>query len=202
LEIAVTIALLFAVPVGLIIYSVVAGPNPWEQLEAMLRDPKQRARAIGIRLQVFRVRRPPSTVPIPRPAPPIAELAHDRSEEQLLADLRTEPRDYATRMVYADWLEQRDETVKANFLRQQLVEREVLMSMTDIAWRAVVSHAKVPEHSCESLRWHELQAVADDPLVRACPYCTQLVRYCNNVDDQCAARARDELAIVDGDARF
>jgi uncharacterized protein (TIGR02996 family) len=197
LEIAVTIALLFAVPVGLIIYSVVAAPSPWEQLEAMRRDPKQRACAE----QMLRVRRP-STVPIPRPAPPIAELAHDRSEEQLLADLRAEPRDDATRMVYADWLEQRDELVKASFVRQQQVGRDVLMSTTDIAWRAVVSHARVPEHGCESVRWSELQPDADDPLVRTCPYCTQLVRYCNNVDDQRAASEREELSIVDGDARF
>jgi uncharacterized protein (TIGR02996 family) len=197
LEIAVTIALMFTAPVGLIIYSMIATPGPYEQLEAMMRDPKQRARA----MQIVRVRRP-SKVPVPRPAPPIAELTHDRSEEQLLADLRAEPRDDATRMVYADWLEQRDETVKANFLRQQLVDRDALLSTTDLAWRAVVSHAKVPEHSCESVRWSELQAVADDPLLRACPYCTQAVRYCNNEDDRRAALAREELAIVDGDARF
>jgi uncharacterized protein (TIGR02996 family) len=201
LEIAVTIALLFAVPIGLFIYSVVAGPSPWEQLEAMMRDPTQRARAIRITRSTYRVHRPP-TVPIPRSAPPIAELAHDRSEEQLLAELRAEPRDNATRMVYADWLEQRDEMVKADFLRQQFVERDVLMSTTDLAWRAVVSHARVPDHSCELVRWNELEPIADDPLARTCPYCTQLVRYCNNLDDRRAAIARDEIAIVDDDARF
>lgn len=44
----------------------------------------------------------------------------DAIEQRLLDDIRQQPSDAATRAVYADWLEERGELARAEFLREQL----------------------------------------------------------------------------------
>src|SRR3569833_3213422 len=114
-------AVLFAIPVGILVFQAKTGPSPYEQLEEMWKDRKQRSR---IRRMIYG-RPAPSRVPPPRlPPPPLPAdaLAQDKSEAQLIEEVR----DDATRMVYADWLEQRGELIKASYVRGQPVERDAL----------------------------------------------------------------------------
>jgi len=50
----------------------------------------------------------------------IPEGITDAIEQRLLDDIRRQPSDAATRAVYADWLEERGELARAEFLREQL----------------------------------------------------------------------------------
>lgn len=198
LTIVVVIATMFAIPIAILVYEHVRSPSPYEQLAAMFRDPKQRARARRI---LRGPRRKPKTPP-PREPVPIAELADDRNEESLLADLRAAPGDAGARMVYADWLEQRGEAIRAAVVRGERVGRSDLMASTDVQWRAICMDPDVPEHQCESQRWSALRPIANDPFVRECPYCDAAVRFCATVDELRAAKTRDELAIVDPGSAF
>jgi uncharacterized protein (TIGR02996 family) len=190
-------AVLFAIPISILVLQRVSGPSPYEQLEEMWKDPKQRSR---MRRMIFG-RKPPSKVPPPRlPLPPLPadELGHDKTEAQLIEEVR----DDATRMVYADWLEQRGELVKAGYVRGEPVDRDTLAEATTFTWRAAISNAAVPAHECETVCWSELRMVPGDALVRECPYCTQPVRYCANSGEQRISASRDELAILDPAAPY
>jgi len=190
-------AVLFAIPVGILVFQAKTGPSPYEQLEEMWKDRKQRSR---IRRMIYG-RPAPSRVPPPRlPQPPLPAdaLAQDKSEAQLIEEVRDE----ATRMVYADWLEQRGELIKASYVRGQPVDRDALAEATDLTWRAEISNAQVPAHDCETVRWSELRTLPDDAFVRECPFCTQPVRYCANTGEQRISRARDELAVLDPAAPY
>lgn len=185
-------AVLFAIPIGILVVHAKTGPSPYEQLEEMWRDPKARSR---IRRMIYG-RPAPSKVPPPRlPLPPLpaTTLAHDKSEAQLIEEIRDE----ASRMVYADWLEERGELVKAGYVRGQPVDALALAEATSLTWRAETSNALVPAHECETVRWSELRVRSDDALVRECPYCTQPVRYCASSGEQRISAARDELSILD-----
>ena len=186
-------AVLFGIPIGILVLERATGPSPYEQLEEMWKDPKQRSR-----LRRMILRRPRSS----RIPPPREPLAPPRADEKSEAQLIEEVRDDATRMVYADWLEQRGELVKASYVRGAPVDRDALAAATDLAWRAVTSNAPVPAHECETLRWPELRTLSGDALVRECPYCTQAVRYCANSGEQRISAARDELAILDPAAPY
>lgn len=190
-------AVLFAIPISIILLERVTGPSPYAQLEEMWKDPKQRSR---VRRMIYG-RKPASKVPPPRlplPTPTADELAHEKSEAQLIDEVR----DDASRMVYADWLEQRGEIIKASYVRGVPVDRDALAAATDLPWRAMTSNAPVPAHECETLRWSELRANPGDALVRECPYCTQPVRYCANSGEQRISTARDELAVLDPAAPY
>lgn len=190
-------AVLFAIPIGIIIYQAKTDPSPYEQLEEMWKDRKQRSR---IRRMIYG-RPAPSKVPPPRlPQPPVpaASLAQNKSEAQLIEEIR----DDATRMVYADWLEQRGELIGASYVRGEPVDRDALAEATSLTWRAEVSNAAVPAHDCETVRWSELRVVPGDVLVRECPYCTQPVRYCANTGEQRISTARDELSVLDPAAPY
>jgi uncharacterized protein (TIGR02996 family) len=128
-------------------------------------------------------------------------------EAAFLNHLRDHPRDDTARMVYADWLEERDTdeaTAKAEYLRceAELVafaaddprrpaveERMRLLSLgLPLAWRKTVAkvavHCGVTWTPCPK-RWDELgQTTA--PGVRHCDTCDQDVTYC---DDPSAAES-------------
>jgi uncharacterized protein (TIGR02996 family) len=61
---------------------------------------------------------PPADQPAapPRPAP----AAGPRTAEALLAAIRDDPEDDATRLVYADWLDEHDQPARAQFIRVQV----------------------------------------------------------------------------------
>jgi uncharacterized protein (TIGR02996 family) len=185
-----TIVVMLAIPIGILIYEEVRAPSGYEQLEAMLRDPTQRARAKRI------IRGPRKNPRVPRPREPMPVVANDRSEESLLDELQHDPGDEGARMVYADWLEQRGEDSKAAIVRGERVERSELLR-TELPWRAVCTDPVVPAHDCETMHWSMLRPTDNDPFLRECPRCDEAVRFCANADEQRVAEARDELALLD-----
>ncbi|MCX5742117.1 MAG: TIGR02996 domain-containing protein [Proteobacteria bacterium] len=120
-------------------------------------------------------------------------------EQRFLAELRTNPIDRATRMVYTDWLEEHGDPTRASFLRRDEVagpddaELRTLAPPDDAAWRAVTSRAPISQ--CVELavrcpkRWDALVATAVDD-VRHCTTCQQDVYFVTSVDE---ARRRGAL---------
>jgi uncharacterized protein (TIGR02996 family) len=129
----------------------------------------------------------------PRVMDPVAPL-----EDRFLDALRASPGDDETRSVYADWLEERGQRLKAEFLRIQcrlgrlpdgsphvleLDERlRAISPASDAWWRAVTSRPSIEQcgarlaRSCPK-RWAALLPTAD-PAVRHCRTCDRSVRYC------------------------
>lgn len=145
-------------------------------------------------------------------------------EAELLRALHANPDDRATRMVYADLLEQRGERVKAEMLRLQetwdpdfeetkRVKRlRVLAQKVPVPWRAQTT--RVPIDGCEGAEWTvrcpkrwESLAVGDVAEVRHCATCDKDVHYCSSITE---VRARAEQqqcvafdpALVRSDARL
>lgn len=109
----------------------------------------------------------------------------DRTGDELLARLRSDPLDDDTRTVYADWLEERGLAARAAFLRAtDLATRRAIAiaNPDDAAWRSVVT--RQPLARCASLfkqgcaiPW-ERHAVTDDDQQRVCATCRRAVFYC------------------------
>jgi uncharacterized protein (TIGR02996 family) len=149
-----------------------------------------------------------------------APLDRDATERALLAAIATG--DEGSRLVYADWLEERSEHARAGYLRlEQLVSRlapsdpridactrqlRELMQHIDAGWRARV--ARPPIEGCPAFdfrcpkRWDAL-ALTDQATVRHCGTCAKHVHYFENVDDaREAAREGHCVAIGLGSERW
>jgi uncharacterized protein (TIGR02996 family) len=140
-------------------------------------------------------------------------------EELFLSKILSNPADNVTRLVYADWLEERgdDESLrKARFLRldHELAalpdsdgrrktlsqELKLQVSALPVSWMVVV--ARVPIENCElgfefecPMQWSKLQATKN-PEVRFCDTCKKAVYYCQTIDKaQRHARAGRCVAI-------
>lgn len=136
-------------------------------------------------------------------------------EESLLQAIAS--RDNASRFVYADWLEQRGDRVRAEFLRVQdqlgegsrrSAELAVLESRlralaaeADVAWRLRVADPGVERcgirrlSSC-GMTWAALQATERDG-VRHCTRCKQDVYYALNVGEARAHARRGHSVALD-----
>jgi uncharacterized protein (TIGR02996 family) len=136
-------------------------------------------------------------------------IMHD--EADFLRKLLENPADDTTRLVYADWLDERadpDSASKAQFLRLAArpdadeSEFQRLAGQFDSDWLAMVSRLKV--ESCAvsrakqdanllwekfgirfnvvcDRRWEDLSAT-DDNAVRFCEGCKQQVHYCDTIE--------------------
>ncbi|HVL11543.1 MAG TPA: TIGR02996 domain-containing protein [Gemmata sp.] len=134
-----------------------------------------------------------------------------RAETDFLRKLLENPADDATRLVYADWLDEHGDplsSAKSQFLRltarpdAEEVELQRLASQFDSDWLAVVSRLKV--ENCAAARakqdanllwekfgirfnvvcdrrWEDL-AATDDNAVRFCDDCKQHVHYCDTIE--------------------
>ena len=149
----------------------------------------------------------------PTEAPPMA--GRDPVETQLLAAIAS--RDEASRLVYADWLEQRGETPRAEFLRvqQELVtiapehprfrERSQrlreLANSVDVRWRYAVARPAIEkcdvkfDFQCPK-EWGSL-ARTDQPNVRFCGSCQKHVHYATTIDAAQSLAMRGECVVVD-----
>lgn len=143
------------------------------------------------------------------PAPPL-----DPVEEQLLAAVAA--RDHASRVVYADWLEERGDATRAEFLRLQdrllgtspddpelRAGRERLEALArdiDVEWRFAVGRPAI--EGCLALElpcpkeWGSL-ALTDRPDVRFCDACTKQVYYCESIGEARAHARRGDCIAVD-----
>lgn len=142
-----------------------------------------------------------------------AAAAPAAREAELLAAIAAGQDD--ARMVYADWLEERGETVRAEFLRvdtgdpANAARLRELSPQLDVAWRARV--ARVPLENCNSAgaepplafafecprTWSAL-APTDRTEVRFCNACERHVYYCATISDaQHRAHYQGECVAVD-----
>jgi uncharacterized protein (TIGR02996 family) len=138
------------------------------------------------------------------------------TEAELVAAI--ERHDPDSRTVYADWLEERGQTARAEFLRVEdvllvtpqrydidvTIRRDALLmrlrelaTVIDPAWRARVSCAelqcrnpKCPQH------WGALETT-ELPHVRACSVCEQRLVYCATVDEARAQIRTGNRVVLD-----
>jgi uncharacterized protein (TIGR02996 family) len=129
---------------------------------------------------------------------------HD--ETGFLNAIRQNPADDVARLVFADWLDERDDTIsrtKSEFIRLELrmaaaPEKSLnrvrwvkklakLAEQLEAQWLALVSHPKVEAcrlsfHFACPQRW-ELLTVTDDENVRDCSACSRPVHFCNTIHE-------------------
>jgi uncharacterized protein (TIGR02996 family) len=166
-------------------------------------SPKQIDATVYSRPPAPRRRRPPTSPPLP-PPPPLPAwhtvLSHDAEEQVLLEALRAQPDDAATRLVYADLLEQRGQLERAQFVRgtpMRLADRVVLATADD-TWRAITSCAPIacPRDDCPGT-WSALEPSSIDETLRRCRTCDQAVRHCRGAHASRKATARGELLVIE-----
>ena len=141
----------------------------------------------------------PPAFEVAEPAPVWrATLAEDPIEQGFVAHLREAPGDGTTRMVYADWLEERGETGRAELVQHEGWPDAALLATS--AWRAIVAPA--PIHGCSRSEcpawWHALYP-SDDERRRVCAQCARGVRFWGAGDDPRARAGRDEPFVLDVD---
>ena len=126
--------------------------------------------------------------------------SNDPRELALLARLLEHPDDGMSRLVYSDFLEDRGELAKANFVRgiESHAELAVLAKSTSIAWRAITCDERV---TCTTAlcpaRWAGFAAIAGDPRRRSCPRCAATLRYCADLNEALTAGADGDVAVID-----
>jgi uncharacterized protein (TIGR02996 family) len=116
-------------------------------------------------------------------------------EQRFLLRILDHPDDHAMRMVYADWLEQRGQQAKAQFLQRTAAdpppvpgELRSFAAMLPAEWLSVVS--RVPIEFCGARgqlarcpqRWEAL-ASTDTTGVRHCQSCVRDVFFCASLDE-------------------
>jgi uncharacterized protein (TIGR02996 family) len=146
-------------------------------------------------------------------------------EIDFLTALRERPHDDETRLVYADWLSEEGQPLKAEFLRldcrlarlarsegqsaepsperRELEERvRAIAPASDASWRALVSHPMVDacvrvelEFACPR-EWNAL-APTDDDKVRHCGACDRRVYFCGSLAEVFARASTNECVAFD-----
>ncbi len=129
-------------------------------------------------------------------------------ELAFLAAIRQKPEDDLTRLVYADWLEERGDAeslLKSQFLRDEVRVNEIprllwfdkkellilplrkLAETLPVDWKMAVS--RIPVENCGTRwtficprKWSEFRETAD-PEIRFCSTCEQNVYYCHSVEE-------------------
>jgi uncharacterized protein (TIGR02996 family) len=139
-------------------------------------------------------------------------------DDAFLTVLRTHPNDETTRLVYADWLEERDDS-RGTFLR--LEQEYVALPIDDVRrarllsrirrlarslnrdWLRIVS--RPPIENCRlnlkfafecPRHWDQLQST-DLPTVRSCEFCDEPVYYCDTIAKARGHAARGECVAID-----
>ena len=175
------------------------GPRPWSRDRDVLAgwadpDPARRPRSLAdVMRQLESLQWDRSSAG--RIAPRLdAFIARDAHERALVDALRADPRDTATRDVYADWLEGQGEIDRARFVRGGAAPAPP----AGAAWRAVVSRARVREcwHDGCPGRWDALAATHFDNL-RSCGTCDARVGYSTSLVEIQLRAARRERFVAD-----
>lgn len=119
----------------------------------------------------------------------------DDDEPELLAQLERVPSDEATRMVYADWLEQHGHEVLAGFVRGH--DDETVVSVSNLRWRAITSRAKlVCDRSPCPGTWDGL-VTTEHARVRRCTECHRFAVYCGSKQEASRAGSSRLVAAFD-----
>jgi uncharacterized protein (TIGR02996 family) len=145
-------------------------------------------------------RRAPPPTP-PPPPPTIADVSlSDPAEHTLLAELRGDPANESTRLVYADLLEARGELARAQFVRgDRDADPLELIETSDFAWRTILSRDRIRCWGNESCprTWDALAPCIDDDRRRDCASCRKPVRYCATIAEERACGERGECGVID-----
>ncbi len=201
---------MIAVVIAMLVYSFVQQPPVPDEIDHAALNTTHTWQANAPGDPPPTVRPPPQPQPRrPDPAwdqPPYTDppawrdlLSPDPIEHSLLAGLRSTPGDPYARMVYADWLEEHGELVKATFVRGVLrIDRDDLLATSDLDWRAITSRERF---DCMTERcpptWANLGPVLDDERLRLCPECGARVRYCGTSAERLGCGIRGELTMFD-----
>lgn len=116
----------------------------------------------------------------------------------LLANIVSAPRDDTVRLVYADWLEERQDG-RAALVRAQVrgkLPRFDTGLKLDPAWLARIDRSRIEgcrRAECPG-QWEQLIA-GDDPLVRSCSLCLRDVHHCTTHSEANVWRECDELFV-------
>src|SRR5262249_40352521 len=94
----------------------------------------------------------PPTAPQPAPALPPAAPAGPLTEEGFLADIRDNPDDDTTRLIYADWLDDHGESARAELIRVQV--ELARLDQDDPTWADLDRQVRGILEQCEP-RWTE-----------------------------------------------
>jgi uncharacterized protein (TIGR02996 family) len=138
--------------------------------------------------------------PPPRPRPRNELLSPDATEQQLLVALRAAPADASTRMVYADWLEERGLKAKTELVRhREHLDTFMHRNASTVDWRAVA--VRTPIDHCAAKKcpqfWDALAPNAATDYARACAACKKQVAYCADLRDVFAAAWNDMPVVFD-----
>lgn len=127
------------------------------------------------------------------------------TDDAFLRTIQEKPNDDTTRLIYADWLEERDDEVsmtRARFLRADCElallprsdkrrgaldkRRRKLARRLDASWLAVVGKLEIERcsfvYKCP-LKWENLQPVEGETGTRYCDKCHQNVYYSETIDE-------------------
>ena len=114
-------------------------------------------------------------------------------EQRFLLHIRDFPTDMDMRMVFADWLEERNHAAKSEFLRLVLqsgvpanpvleVRLRMLAEQLPLQWRAIVTRTTIEKcdvkFALKCPRVWEALVSTDDPAVRHCNSCDRPVHFC------------------------
>jgi uncharacterized protein (TIGR02996 family) len=109
----------------------------------------------------------------------------DTDEQDLFAQLERFPGDEATRMVYADWLEQHGYEILARFVRGD--DDTAVVSVSNLRWRANTSRARLvcDRPTCPGA-WDRL-VTTEHARVRRCTACHEFAVYCGSSQEASTA---------------
>src|SRR5262245_13310236 len=146
----------------------------------------------------------------------------EMTEEGFLRALQEKPDDDATRLIYADWLDEQGDQpskTKSEYIRLDVQlaplkegvrgtrrrkrRRQRLAEQIDSAWLAVVT--KAPIECCKfkfecPLKWENLQPVKGSDTTRFCGTCNQQVHFCATLEEAQHHAFQNHCVAVD--ARF
>ena len=153
----------------------------------------------------------------PEPLTPRIMEPIEPVEDEFLDGLRADPDNDEIRAVYADWLEERGQRLKAEFLRLQcrlakasvgsaeasaIDERlRAISPSSDAWWRAITSRPRIERCNVRFAlkcpkRWSSL-APTGSPTVRHCGVCRCSVHYCASLTEVLSRAAASECVAFD-----
>ena len=137
--------------------------------------------------------------------PPLFEASYHpiSAEEAALVDAIVTG-DVASRMIYADWLEGRGETDRADIVRRLAeggtLDAELLLALapTNVRWRARVLEPAIEQCARKDCHrhWGALERTARADL-RRCDRCTKLALYCVNAGQAAEHRTNGGVVVYD-----
>ncbi len=143
----------------------------------------------------------------------------DEDERAFLDGILENPLDNAIRLIFADWLDEHDRPIEAEYLRVECqmsqfethdirykLKRAHLVTIgktIEREWIAMISRVHIDncphlenKHSHCPKRWEALKQTESE-MIRECEHCTRSVYFCTEVLDVDQLRRQGETIVVD-----